>query len=62
MQNANPTKPSSAKGGKLFGLSKVRPGEAASRSVLKLRLCQSENNAKDKQEGRGKGVKYEDCN
>jgi hypothetical protein len=62
MQDTDAAKPSPAKGRKLFGLSKMRPGEAAARSVLKLRLCQSENNAEDKQEGRGEGVKDEDCN
>jgi hypothetical protein len=62
MQNTHPAKPSPAKAHKLFGLSEVRPGEAATRSVPKLRLCQSENNAEDKQEGRGEGVKDADCN
>ena len=62
MQNTHPTKPSSAKGSELFGLPEVRPGEAAARSMRKLRLCQSENNVEDKQEGRGEGVKDEDCN
>jgi len=62
VQNTHAAKPSPAKAHKLFGLSEVRPGEAAACGMRKLRLCQSENNAEDKQEGRGEGVKDEDCN
>jgi hypothetical protein len=61
MQNTHPPKPSSAKGRKLFGLSEVRPCQAAARSMRKLRLCQSEDNVEARQEG-GEEIKDADCN
>jgi hypothetical protein len=61
MQNTHAAKPSPAKAHKLFGLSEVRPGQTAARGVPKLRLRQSENDAEVSQ-GRGEGVKDEDCN
>jgi len=60
MQDTHTQKPSPAKGSKLFGLSEVRPCQAAARSMRKLRLRQSEDNAEVRQ-GREE-IKDANCN
>jgi hypothetical protein len=46
-EDTDPPKPSSAESGQLFGMPEMRPGEAASRGMCKLRLLQSENDAEN---------------